>query len=418
MLKKLRELSNNEFVKDLIITSLGQVIILIVVFGLNKLLSIKLTVSQYGEYNIARRTSGLITYVMACGMGIAIPKYIAMYREKKDEENESKYLISSIIIISIISMFIFLIFMIFKNKWSYIIFGSEYYNKFIFPILLYSYSSALVNFIYSYYRGMNRFYMYSISQIFIQLITFICTIIFAKNVIILMYAWGVTIGCYGLYIVLKIWKKNYTILKNKYNLIVGTTIKELLRFCVPRIVGEFILFSYTLIPLIIINRRLNIEMAAYFGICISINSMISPLFSFIGVALLPLVSRSVVSNNLSDIENKINILSKLYFIIGLGCITSNYQPAINCVRIMIISILPNAYYLLFRNPIDAMSSRAYNTINLLISFIVLNILVLISSSVNQYAWSFVISYTILGVLSLRSWEKCKKVRTVNLCNIE
>ena len=75
---------------------------------------------------------------------------------------------------------------------------------------------------------------------------------------------------------------------------------------------------------------------------------------------------------------------------------------------MIISILPNAYYLLLRNPLDGKSNFPYNTICLLVSFIVYIVLLLLSKSAMMCALDTIVAYTILGVLVLVCWKKISK----------
>ena len=70
---------------------------------------------------------------------------------------------------------------------------------------------------------------------------------------------------------------------------------------------------------------------------------------------------------------------------------------------MIISILPNAFYLLLRNPLDGKSKFPYNTICLIISFIVYVALLLCAKTIMMCAFDTIIAYTVLGVLTLISW---------------
>lgn len=424
MLRKIRDVWNSKFGKDVIITILGQMIVLLCTFGVNKLLSINLGTIGYGEYSIIKRTAGVITYIILAGMGIAIPKYIATYRQLEDDVKEARYLISGMAIMFLLSgVTLFLLFII-KSKFAKVLFSDEGYEFYIFPMLFYSLSLALTTFVYSYYRSIDKFYKYSISQIFIQIVTLIIAFKFSKNLITLLYVWSFIIGGYGVYICLDIWNIYYKKAKIKsINKDLKPYIHELITFCFPRIPGEFVLFAYTVVPLIIINYKDGIEVSAYFAAATSINSMVSPLFSFVGLVLLPMISKSVVSNDFSEADNKIKGLAKIYLIIGvLGIIfvevftpfiinmlfSSEYMNIIPVVRIMILAVLPNAFYLLLRNPLDAISKIPYNTINLSISFLALNIMIFMSSDIISYSLSFVISYVILGVLSFRSWKKCKK----------
>lgn len=424
MVEKIRRIFNSRFGKDIAVTIVGQVIIIMFAFGLNKLLSIKLGTIGYGEYSIAKRTAGVITFVMLSGLGIAIPKYIAIYHQQQNKLKEARCIISALIIISALSLIIICILFLFRENSARILFGENGYMEYMLPILLYSFSCALASFAYSFYCGLGKFYMYSMSQIYVQISTFVIALIFNKSVITLMYVWSIVIGGYGIFISVRIWANYYSIAKIKsFTRDLKPSILELVTFCFPRVPGEFFLFAYTVTPLIIINQKVGIETSAYFAAATSINSMVTPLFSFVGVVLLPVVSKSIVSNKFAEADRKVKALGKIYLIVGvLGIIfvevftpfvvnilfSSDYQICVPIIRIMIIAVLPNVFYLLLRNPLDAMSKIPYNTINLMISFIILNLLVELSSSTTAYALSFVVAYGILGILSIWAWRRCKK----------
>ena len=88
--------------------------------------------------------------------------------------------------------------------------------------------------------------------------------------------------------------------------------------------------------------------------------------------------------------------------------SDSFLGGVPIIRIMVLAVLPNAIYLLLRNPIDAVSEKAYNTFNLMISFFVLNLIIILSNNVFVYALSFFIAYSILGILSFLTWKLCCK----------
>ncbi|MCB4335829.1 lipopolysaccharide biosynthesis protein [Bacillus cereus] len=424
MLSKIKNILGTKFGKDIIITIAGQVIVLIVAFGLNKVLSNRLGTAGYGEYSITIKTASVLTYIMLACLGIAIPKYLAYFRKSGDKIQESRYVISALMMMFTISLITIVVLYVLKVPFSKIIFGESGFDGYILPILLYAFTSALATFSYSYYRGLDKFYKYSLSQIAIQLIVLFIALVINKDVITLLYMWSLVNGSYGLLVCIYAVKTYYP--KAKITSVkrdLKSSMTELASFCLPRLPGEFVLFAYIVVPLIIINHRLGIEATAYFAVATTINSMINPLFSFVGMVLLPLVSKSIASNQFSQADKKVKALIKIYLVVGvIGIIAvevftplvinilfnSEYQSSVPIVRIMILAVLPNAFYLLLRNPLDAMSKIPYNTINLIISFVVLNILVFLSTNVVAYAISFVAAYGLLSILSFWAWRNCRK----------
>lgn len=162
---------------------------------------------------------------------------------------------------------------------------------------------------------------------------------------------------------------------------------------------------------------------AYFSAALSINALLTPLFSLVGTILLPFVSKSMVNKGIADMKKKIYMLGIIYIFVSLLAIimiyifgehllvilfNQNYIKSIEIVKISILSVLPNAFYLLLRSPLDGISKFPYNTFCLGISFIVYIILLMISPNIQIVAFSAVITYSLLGILSLFCWKYALK----------
>ncbi|WP_243356691.1 lipopolysaccharide biosynthesis protein [Bacillus litorisediminis] len=424
MLSKIKNLFGSKFGKDVLVTIIGQIAVLLTAFGLNKLLSYKLGVVGFGEFSILKRVAGLVTFFMLAGIGIAIPKYLAAFREIDDRIKEARFVVSGLLIIAFLSIATISIIYVFRTPFVTILLGESGYEMYVLPVLLYAFSLTLTNFVYAYYRGLDRFYKYSVSQISVQLLTLLTAFIFGGNIISLFYTWSFIIGSYGIYICIQAWWHYYPLTRiNSYKKDLKSSLYELVSFSFSRVPGELIWFSFTVVPLIIINHKFGMETTAYFTVATQINLLVTPFFSFVGLILLPLVSKSTVSNQFFQADQKVKRLAKIYFITGMLGIAiielltplvinilfnSHFYPSIPIVRIIILAILPSAFYLLLRNPLDAASKVPYNTINLMISFTILNVLVLLSSSILALAISFVIGYGILSILSILAWNKCRR----------
>jgi hypothetical protein len=76
-------------------------------------------------------------------------------------------------------------------------------------------------------------------------------------------------------------------------------------------------------------------------------------------------------------------------------------------QILLLSILPQALYLLYRNPIDAISVIPYNTINLCICLTVMVIAFSYSQSITQLAWAYLTVSLLQGGISWLTWTILK-----------
>jgi O-antigen/teichoic acid export membrane protein len=151
--------------------------------------------------------------------------------------------------------------------------------------------------------------------------------------------------------------------------------------------------------------------------------MITPLFSFLGIILLPYISQAITRHEMEAADRLITRLSLLYslaaivFIAILWLFTeflttllfaSSYVVTIHLTRIMIIAILPQAAYMLFRNTIDAVSVIPYNALILGICLLCMIISFMLSTTPVQFAWAYVAVSILQGFLSWITWTIIRK----------
>ena len=422
----LNKIKTNNFIKDVSITTFGQLIVMILTFLLNKVISIKLGPENYMEYSLINKSASVITYFMILSLGIAIPRYISIYRMKKDTESEKNCFTASLLIVLIATIITFTIFYLLKYELAIFIFGKNVkYIGYILPTLFFALQIGLSTLLYSYYRGIDDFFRYNITQCIYSVMMIVICILFDNllRMINIMSFLGILYSLVHFVIIKKSYKSNKFIDSNEEKSI-GNEMKKLCKYSIPRVPGEFILFSFVTIPLIIINKRIGLQESVAYSISIGIISSLSPFFRYIGMVLLPYTSKKAASNDLGSIKGKIKKLSIIYLIFSIISVifvliftkfviivlySREYLTYINIVRIMIFAIIPNSLYLLYRNPIDAVSKYPHNTINLLISFIIMIAMIYFSNNTYMYGVSFVLGYLILGILSFITWKNiCKK----------
>lgn len=419
-MKRLRnKILHSQFRKDILLTLISQIVIMLSAFIINKLLSTGLGVDNYGYYSIIKKTSSVIAFVILSGMGIALPRYISYYKAINKKRLMEATIIGAACIVLGMACFIFIILLFFEPTLSYIIIGSD--NRILYLLTIsFSFSIALSSFLYSLYRGNGNFIKFSVSQFVVQIILLILCLISRTNLLLLLFFWSCsTLLISGILVMFEL-KKILSINRQKINLI-KIAVKELSIYGFPRLLGDFSLFSFTAAPLIIINMKSGISDSAFFSVGITLMSMISPLFAFLGTTLLPHVSELFAKNEGGKIRRIVSKLLLIYCILSIVisliiyfkinffismffCI--DYIASANVCQIIICSILPQSIYLLLRNPLDSISKVPYNTFNLLISFIVLLGLFFFSQSLIEFGFSFLISFSLLAVLSFISWEFC------------
>lgn len=409
---------NSKFIKDLLITVIGQLAVLLVTFGLNKLLSNTVTIAEFGIYNVIKKVSAVAGYIMLIALGIALPKYIPECRERKDEKGAAYYFVAALLIIGFMSVLTISLMVIFQTPLSKLFFGEGGFAKYMLPTAFYSFAVALTTYVYSYYRSVERYYAYNISQIIVQVLTFLPAIFLYFDLIILLWVWTAVFSVFSLTVLLKAVLKFKPELKGFESKRLFSSGRELLIYCSPRLPGEIILFAFSLVPLVIVTNKFGLVQSGLFSSAVSVNVALASLFSFVGIILLPSVSKSMVKNDIKSVTKQILIILILFLVLAAMMIafvylfpkfvikvlySDEYFEAIPLMKIIILAILPNALYLLFRNPLDAISKFPYNTICLILGFVVMVVLMLRSTTILQCAIAFIIGYAVLGVLSMGAW---------------
>ena len=145
---------------------------------------------------------------------------------------------------------------------------------------------------------------------------------------------------------------------------------------------------------------------------------------FMGIILLPYVSENIAQNNIMKANHLISRLQIIYIVSSLFVIiillfftapltklffANEYMPSLNQTRIMTLAILPQALYMLYRTPIDAVSVIPYNAIILGICIVVMFVCFKFSSTLDHYAYAYLVVSTLQGFLSCFTWHLLKKI---------
>lgn len=408
--------------KDVIWTFTIQMAIMLCAFAVTKILSNRLSVDDFGQYNLIKRSIQVLSFVMLAGVGIALPRYIPLYKKGNEPKSIVPLLIATLIYIIGITLLICIICGILNKEMQSIILG-EYGNNSLFIIAIaYAFALAMAQFTFAYYRGTGNFKWYNGTQLTVQTAIILPLILFPfLTTKIVFTAWLIITA-----ILVTIYLGREFAIKRMPHVTLTEVKSELntvIRYSSGRLVADFFLFSLSAFPLIYISNSLGLQPTAYFSVGITFVTMVTPLYSFMGIILLPYVSESLANKDLQRANIFINKLTLAYLLSAIAIVafiyvfinfltsfffSESYLMTSDLSRIMILSVLPQAIYLLYRNPIDAISVIPYNTIILGISLIAMIFAFSHFSSLVQLAWSYVAVSLLQGVLSWITWHIIKK----------
>lgn len=415
-------MKKHKLYKDFMLTLIAQLFILITNFLINKIISMNFGVSEFGIFNIIRRSATLLGFIVLSGQGIAITRYLAMSKDKNQEK--SKFY-SSLLIIMLLCLITTLIILVFPKLFLAILVPNSHNNHLLYIIIFFSLGISITTFIFSVFRGQNKFFMYSFLQMLLQLLVLLVVFYSLHSnykTEKLLLNWGaINIGMSIILLcIIGGGYRKYKLNKNNF----GSDVKQLFIYGAPRIVGEFVQFSYYLLPLVFVNNKFGSYESGLFSASTGILQTFLPFFSYIGLILLPKVSKDISENKFTQTKQKINKIMILYSIFSILIVvlaslfsktilhllySAEYQEASIVANILLFSIVPRSIFLLLRNPIEAISKKPYNTYNLSISFVIMTLLMIFSNNVYFIAFSFVASDFILLGLTIYIWIKSEKI---------
>lgn len=259
------------------------------------------------------------------------------------------------------------------------------------------------------------------------IIPFISILIFNKNLVQVLYSmalfWIITSVPNSIFII----NKSTRIPKNEYGFI--KSFKTLFSYGFPRVIGEFAMFGFFSIPIIYSAHKVNLEYSGFLSLSFSFFQLFATSYSFIGILMLPTVSRNLFDDKFISIKKKIDMLllisifiNSIYIIFSLiflkKIILIFFGPEYlesNIITLkLLFGLIPYIGFFILRDVLDAISEFPSNSINLSLSlFVMLSLLFLNIFSIEA---TILICFSLLGLLSLYSYWRHVKTITLKKTN--
>lgn len=414
---------SSSFGKDAVWTLFGQLAIMLCMLIINKIISNDFSVAEFGRYNIIRRSTSVLTYVILGGMGITLPRYLAMALLKRRAKVVKLTIFSSLAYIASVCAFTLLIYIVCKPYICRVVTGDDRWDEYM-VIFCYSLICCLASYLVAYYRGLDRFKDFNLVQIVLQ-VSLLIPLMFTMDNVIEIFLWWTGIQ---LFLLILFFAKELLCFRKILSISIPLKkyidkTRELSTYSIPRLWGDLLLFAMSAFPLIYIGEKMSLVDASFFSVSITLFTLTTPIFSFMGVILLPYIARFVADDKMDEAKKFINKLLKYYLILAVTvnvimffCMklmiliffSADYYEALLPSRIVSFALIPAALYYLYRNPIDAVSVKPYNTYILLVCFILLVIGFAFATNLNQFACAYLGVYTFLGFASWIAWELVTK----------
>ena len=128
-------------------TFAAQMVVLLSAFALNKVLSSRVDVDTFGEYNIIKRSATVISFIMLAGTGIAVPRYMALYIGDGKPRRAKSFVLAAILLMLTAIVVVSVAALILKEQLTDLIVGRDDTLLYV-TALLYSLTLAASTFLF------------------------------------------------------------------------------------------------------------------------------------------------------------------------------------------------------------------------------------------------------------------------------
>ena len=364
--------------KDISLTFITEIIILTAFFFIYRLIAKNFGPEGVGKYSLIKRVIGFIQPLLLLGLGIGLPRYIAM---SQDKNQRSAYIKSGGLVVAIFT-FVFLIFInLFKDYFAKTFFGTTDNANLVLPFSFFSAGLILHILVYSYFRGRLLVKTFNFLQIVNLALIPIVILIVLKNITIdqLISIIGITTLVIALIFSLFFIEEFYLQIK-KWQL--RSSLKKLLKYSLPRAPGDFTLAGLLSLGPIFAVHFASIQEVGYLSVSQSLLRTAGAAIAPLGLVLLPKVSELVANERQETIKENLNFLvgavlqCSIFICVQLIIFTDviikfwlgpEFFSAVPIMRIIFLSIIFYTLYVAMRSVLDAVKVKPLNTINLFIS---------------------------------------------------
>lgn len=364
--------------RDIFLTLITQAIVLAAFFLIYRLIAKNFGPEGVGEYALVRRVIGFLQPLLLLGLGVGIPRYIAMSRDKKQR---SGYIKAGGFVVVIFAFISLLCMNLFKDYCAKTLFGNVDYAYLILPFSFFAAGLVLHTLVYSYFRGRLFVKTFNSLQIINLALVPLIILVFFEDITIekLIISIGITTLIISLLLFLFLVKEFFIHIERQQ---LKNSLKELLRYGLPRVPGDFALAGLFSLGPIFAAHLATIQEVGYLSISQGLLKMVAIAIIPVSTILLPKISSVIINGGEEAIRKNVNLLIGavlqcfIFVSVQLLIFTDviinywlgpKFSAAVPVMRIVFTSITFYVLYVAVRSVLDAVKVKPLNAINLFVS---------------------------------------------------
>jgi O-antigen/teichoic acid export membrane protein len=406
--------------KNYVITFGTEIFILFLSFVIFRVANERMTDISFSEYTLSRRNISFLQPLLMIGLGVAVPRYVSIY-PKRDS-----FLPASLILMTLVSLLFLIGMTVGSSFFSKLFFGEVKYQSYIVPlcILLIGYGFHAI--LYGYLRGKKEVYFSNLIQLVNIGLLPISVLLFTQNVQQLLWINGAFLLISCLIFGMCVFRKRQ--INTDYQSLLEDA-KLMLKFGLPRILGDFALLAMLTFPTyIVLSLQKNVVAGGDVAYSITLLNLLGAAFGPLSLVLLPEIGGFLADKRFDLIKKRfyVFVFSSLLltligyltfyffheFILNLLLGENHRGEIFEIAKIILLGSFGYVLYIILRSFLDAIHVKAKNATNLMIALAIYLLMVIYGSSMNvdlsTYIYYFVIALNVLGLLTF-----VKTYQTIN-----
>ena len=416
--------SNWKQVKEYSPTFLTEFVVMASQILLYKLAAHYLGKTGFSEYALARRTVSLLFPIPVLGMAVGLPRYIGATNGRGDRDGAARYFGATLWCVAGAAFICLTLINLFSKPFSYVFFGSNTYSYLALPLSVMILGQCLHTVVCGYFRGHMMLGRANALQIVnLALVPVGSFLVFGQSLPKLLIAIGALstlISSVGL-----LFTPVWAIAENNWK-----ETKELFRYGVQRVPGDFILVGLFTLPATFAAHLKGIEEAGFVAFGISAVSIIGAVFAPVGLVLLPKATIMLAEGARQELHEHLQAMVRITFVLSVAIIMTiwiwmpglihlylgaSFGQVVPIARLLILGALPYSVYLVLRNIVDAYHEYGITAAILfcgLLTFLVGSYLSKRTSfGIDVILGSFVLAMTVIAILSNLECRKILRKRS-------
>ncbi|MGI8959167.1 MAG: lipopolysaccharide biosynthesis protein [Bryobacteraceae bacterium] len=430
VLSRRKRIRSHPLLLDLGFTSAAQISLFVSNLLLISLFARFLSAAALAEYLLLRRVVAWLQSGVQLGLLVGIPRYVA-HEAAAAEGKPETYFAAGAACLGVVALGVGLILNLWHRDFARLLFGSSQMNYLILPLALTVAGLALHTAVYGYFRGylwMNSANILQIWNMSLVPILVLLVLVRFRSVALIVNVTGViTIATSALVSVPALRRAfkggNFELIR---------PLKDLLRYGLARVPGDFAGAALPAVGPMVAAQFMPLSQVSPLLLGTSLMAAASISVAPLGTLLLSKVSAMAAQNRLEEIRLplsymmngvlEISIFLSLQLIVFADVVLrvwvgSGFHNAVPIVRILAFAIPFVLFPVALRSVIDAVSVKASNAHNLLISLAAMLVFIAISVVIAPRPF-LLVALAVSTVLTLALLAGLTAVTVRRLCQVK